>query len=147
MAIGVKCPNSDCGKEYRLQDELAGRKVRCRECGTVIVVPSDADAELAFPRHHPARLTCSNCGVVLGVRDAICPHCGYDVRSGVAVARREAQEKSSARDVLRRLLVPLLVVLAVAVLALGIFALLKLRDVWSTEGAQVQVEEPESSAE
>lgn len=31
MAIKTECPS--CGKDYRVKDELDGRKIRCKECG------------------------------------------------------------------------------------------------------------------
>lgn len=37
MPIQVKCPN--CSKEYRLKDELAGKKIRCKECETSFQIP------------------------------------------------------------------------------------------------------------
>ncbi|MDA0833226.1 MAG: hypothetical protein O2955_06745 [Planctomycetota bacterium] len=38
MTIQVKCPQ--CSKEYRLKDELAGKKIRCKECETSFAVPA-----------------------------------------------------------------------------------------------------------
>ncbi|MGD2174135.1 MAG: hypothetical protein PVJ27_01940 [Candidatus Brocadiaceae bacterium] len=105
MAIRVKCPNQQCGKVYTLKDELAGKKVRCTECRSVIEVPSagdsglalaDDDEDLSLPDYHPARLTCTNCGAVLGVRDAICKNCGGDIRSGVTVMKITKEEKQRA---------------------------------------------------
>ncbi len=37
MAISVEC--SACGQSYRLKDEMAGRKIRCKGCQTPIEVP------------------------------------------------------------------------------------------------------------
>ena len=37
MAWNVSCPK--CGKRYRVGEDKAGRKVRCRGCGTAIRVP------------------------------------------------------------------------------------------------------------
>jgi hypothetical protein len=37
MAISVEC--SACGQTYRLKDEMAGRKIRCKACQTPIEVP------------------------------------------------------------------------------------------------------------
>jgi hypothetical protein len=37
MAISVEC--SACGQSYRLKDEMAGRKIRCKACQTPIEVP------------------------------------------------------------------------------------------------------------
>jgi len=108
MAIEVKCSNPQCGKIYRVKDEAAGKKFKCKQCQTVLVVPAApgkqamppapaADAASQFKpqasQHHPARLTCTNCGAVLGVRDAICPGCGGDVRSGVTIMRITPEEK------------------------------------------------------
>ncbi len=42
MAIPVLC---DCGKSYRLKDEFAGRRVKCRECGVTLQVPTVALAD------------------------------------------------------------------------------------------------------
>ncbi|MGZ0167174.1 MAG: MJ0042-type zinc finger domain-containing protein [Planctomycetales bacterium] len=42
MTIEFECP--DCSREYRVKDELAGRGVTCKDCGTKINVP-DPDAE------------------------------------------------------------------------------------------------------
>ena len=37
MAISVEC--SACGQSYRLKDEMAGRRIRCKACQTPIEVP------------------------------------------------------------------------------------------------------------
>lgn len=42
MTIEFECP--DCSREYRVKDELAGRRVTCKGCGEKIQVP-DPDAE------------------------------------------------------------------------------------------------------
>ncbi len=42
MTIEFECP--DCSREYRVKDELAGRRVTCKDCGTKINVP-DLDQE------------------------------------------------------------------------------------------------------
>jgi predicted Zn finger-like uncharacterized protein len=39
MAILVICP--DCEAKFKASDELAGKKIRCRNCKEVIVVPSE----------------------------------------------------------------------------------------------------------
>lgn len=38
MAIDVTCRK--CGKEYRVREERAGTKIRCKECQGTIAVPS-----------------------------------------------------------------------------------------------------------
>jgi dienelactone hydrolase len=40
MPITIKCP--DCQKAYRLGDQLAGKKFRCKECGSTVAVPGEA---------------------------------------------------------------------------------------------------------
>lgn len=40
MTIELDCQS--CGKSYRLGDQLAGKKVKCKECGTTIKVPAAA---------------------------------------------------------------------------------------------------------
>lgn len=55
MTIEFECP--DCSREYRVKDELAGRGVTCKDCGTKIHVPDpyaeddewdDYDEEAAY---------------------------------------------------------------------------------------------------
>ncbi|MCX7421199.1 MAG: hypothetical protein NT013_16880 [Planctomycetia bacterium] len=55
MTIPVQCPA--CLKEYGLRDELAGKRVRCKECGENISVPllrtmdnNDAEPSLVKPK-------------------------------------------------------------------------------------------------
>ncbi len=38
MPIDVVCPK--CGKDYRVKDERAGTRIRCKECQTAISVPA-----------------------------------------------------------------------------------------------------------
>lgn len=38
MAIEFNCPQ--CGKAYRVSDELAGRMAKCRECSVVMTIPA-----------------------------------------------------------------------------------------------------------
>ena len=44
MPIHVTCA---CGKAYTFKDELAGRRVKCRECGQVIEIPAAPAEEAA----------------------------------------------------------------------------------------------------
>ncbi len=113
MLIKVSCPNPACGRALSLREKFAGKKVRCPQCRAVIFVPGASAAQAAAARtggpageaagqagiphpFHPARQVCTNCGAVLGVRDATCPSCGGDVRSGVTVMRITADEKKRA---------------------------------------------------
>ena len=40
MTISVACEK--CGFKYKLKDELAGKKVTCKDCQTVFVVPCNS---------------------------------------------------------------------------------------------------------
>ncbi len=49
MSLSVTCP--DCDKTLRVKDELAGKKVRCPGCSTVIPIPAkelEADDDVEF---------------------------------------------------------------------------------------------------
>jgi hypothetical protein len=39
MSIRLECPNGSCGKGLKVKEELAGKAVKCRACGTVLKVP------------------------------------------------------------------------------------------------------------
>ncbi len=38
MPIAISC--KDCGRDYRLKDELAGKKIKCKDCGATVAVPA-----------------------------------------------------------------------------------------------------------
>jgi DNA-directed RNA polymerase subunit RPC12/RpoP len=40
MALSVRC--GQCGKEFRVKDELAGKRVKCSACGQPIAIPAAA---------------------------------------------------------------------------------------------------------
>ena len=42
MAISVACA---CGKQLKVKDELAGKKIRCPACQAAVVVPAAAPPE------------------------------------------------------------------------------------------------------
>lgn len=45
MPISVDC---DCGKSYKLADDKAGMKLRCKDCGAIIKVPSGDEDEFGL---------------------------------------------------------------------------------------------------
>ncbi len=110
MARKVVCPNPQCEVVFEVDDDMVGQTTYCPQCGSPCDVPAEAMAEAppeagqeaaeGQPIHHPARQQCPNCGTVLGVRAAICPECGADIRTGAAAEL--AEEK-------RRDLVPILI--------------------------------------
>src|SRR5918993_402714 len=44
MSIPVQCEH--CFKKYNAPDSMAGKKIKCRNCGKVFSVPGGADDEL-----------------------------------------------------------------------------------------------------
>lgn len=44
MPISLSCPN--CGRGYLLKTELAGRNIRCRDCSTVLQVPTQTSHDV-----------------------------------------------------------------------------------------------------
>ena len=53
MAIALTC--SECERDMKVKDELAGRKIKCPECGSVLMVPSGAKKASAVVAGAPAR--------------------------------------------------------------------------------------------
>jgi hypothetical protein len=47
MKISIQC--GQCGKQYQVKPELAGKKVKCQACGTPISIPADAEAKGESP--------------------------------------------------------------------------------------------------
>lgn len=43
MAIDVTC--AECGRSYRMKDERAGSRVRCKDCQSIMHVPDEAAGE------------------------------------------------------------------------------------------------------
>ena len=55
MAISFSCPQ--CGKGYKVKDELAGKTVPCKECAEPIrIPPAILEAQAAFERDLPQLL-------------------------------------------------------------------------------------------
>jgi len=106
-----------------LQDELAGKKVRCPQCGATIQVPGVGQARppegpAAAPAA-PSGAACKHCGAVLAPGSKLCAACGT-----VAGARKRPVRKKAGSP---GALVAVGVFLLVAVLAgAGIFVGLKL---------------------
>jgi len=100
------CGNPDCGVKIKAPNREIGDVLKCPKCGhegkVLADFPEEFDIETADPpaqgerQHHPARQICSNCGALLGVRDAICPHCGADIRTGTVVMRAPVVKKRPA---------------------------------------------------
>ena len=46
MAISIDC--QECGEQYKLKDEFAGKKVKCTKCSAVIAVPGAVEQAQAI---------------------------------------------------------------------------------------------------
>lgn len=54
MAIEFECP--ECDRPYRVRDDLAGRRIPCKECGARMKVPDDGyDEYESAPRRGKKR--------------------------------------------------------------------------------------------
>jgi len=76
IMISFNCPG--CNKTFSLKDELAGRKAKCPQCGTVLVVPNSAHAVARQPGRQPEAppACCSICGDSLQIGARFCSGCG-----------------------------------------------------------------------
>jgi hypothetical protein len=102
MPDTMKCSDAACGATIDTSGKEIGDVVTCPKCGKENKVLADfgdafdisgimpADDEQA----HPARIKCTACGQLLGVRDAVCKNCGADVRSGVSQIRITREDKA-----------------------------------------------------
>jgi hypothetical protein len=101
MPDTITCSDESCGATIETVGKEVGAIVQCPKCGkenTVLASFGDEfDLDALMPddgeQAHPARIKCTACGSLLGVRDAICKNCGADVRSGVSQIRITAEEK------------------------------------------------------
>ncbi len=88
MAIEIQC--DQCQQSYKVGDNLAGRKVKCRNCGAPIVVPQkkadgveDEGGAMPLPgRRSDAPANCPNCSAAVVPDARICLACGFDLATG-----------------------------------------------------------------
>lgn len=79
MAIIVTCT---CGKQFKVKDELAGKRGKCAACGRVLSVPTLAPS-LVQEKATPSPLrACPTCQEALQPNAVICLNCGHDLRTG-----------------------------------------------------------------
>lgn len=122
----VKFRCSGCGRKLGVPSSYAGRKVKCKDCGSVVEVPSDEpvvalETEPSSPlgeallsvnpaaaeRPQPVALAaaakeprgeraCPKCGRSCGAAAAICTGCGHSFKMGVNVKHVEAAKKAAS---------------------------------------------------
>ena len=144
MPRTVTCSDAGCGVAIPVDGKEVGESVACPKCGTATQVLADFGDEFdiegfetAAPAEagaanangtgngdrdhiaHPARQQCPNCGAVLGVRDAICPKCNCDIRTGAAVHVVEEEKTFPLVPVLIGAGVALVIVIVVVVMVLA----------------------------
>lgn len=88
MTISVAC--GSCAKRFRANEKLAGKRVKCPECGGVLTIPPVDSA--ALPR------LCPSCAQPLDSKAILCVSCGYDTRVGrkiITVTDADEAEDSS----------------------------------------------------
>lgn len=105
MPATVTCSNPRCRAAIPAAEKQVGDSVTCPKCGTENRILADFGTEfdistIEAPQegrgvHHPARLKCTACGALLGVRDAVCPNCGGDVRTGMTHLRITEGQKAA----------------------------------------------------
>jgi hypothetical protein len=135
-AITVNCP--ECDKKMKVPEDARGKKVRCKACEHVFVVPGGAakppdKAKPAKPASKPTKpgaadddgdgkpygvttldLTprCPDCANEMEEGDRICLHCGYDTRTRTFYRTRKLHDTTGA-DVFLWLLPGIACVIAV----------------------------------
>ncbi len=84
MPIVVGC---DCGKTFRVKDELAGKRVKCSSCGKPLFIPlPSASVDKSKPTLSSTK-DCSACKKPMPNDAVICVHCGLDLRTGKMLSR------------------------------------------------------------
>lgn len=91
-----------CGKRLNLNDELAGKQVRCPGCSVVITVPRQSPPTSVADEDEPILLTCS-CGSALRVNSSFagkairCPKCSETNRVPDANSAKMNQRSTTSR--------------------------------------------------
>ena len=106
MPISVQC--STCRKRFKAGDQLAGKRVKCPQCGSVIAIPQrmaeaalSASSDMASREPAPSIFDeediplqsatkpaaqplkpCPGCGAEMPGQAVLCIRCGFDTRSG-----------------------------------------------------------------
>src|SRR5262245_9161534 len=93
MPIQVKCPNPSCGKSLRVNDELAGKTVRCPACKNALKLPAATPAPV--PAAQPAAKKAAPAPAAAARAPAPAP--AREKANGTRPARPPADEEDRAR--------------------------------------------------
>jgi len=90
MPIPVTC---ECGKTYNVKEELAGKTVRCKQCGDLLRIPTEDDMKELVKESgqyltqtkttEEATIRCANCGRSMPKTLEKCRHCGKMLRKSM----------------------------------------------------------------
>ena len=104
MAITAQC--GSCNKKFKANEQLAGKRVKCPQCGGVITIPVPQPAEShgsmaslldeesvpATPAPKPKPKApaaiakkCPSCSAEITAGAVLCVNCGFDLRTGKPV--------------------------------------------------------------
>lgn len=108
MTNDVSCP--ECHKQIKAKPELQGKKVRCKGCGHIFVIPAGSEAKPATTAAATDELEsygiaadkdegvprCPHCAKELASAEAvICLHCGYNMQTRQRVATVKVEETTA----------------------------------------------------
>ena len=116
----VTCPG--CGKGYRWQSTLAGKKVPCKQCGETFTVPNAPGTGLADHQapvtedgtyeldiNEPASQTthktaphngkCPSCNSPIRAAAVLCMNCGFNVAEGKKLKTAVAETPAEAEEI------------------------------------------------
>ena len=115
--ITLNCP--DCDQEYKLDDDMAGKKAAC-QCGSILFVPKIVDAP-------QGQKSCPQCNKLSNEESVICVNCGYNFHTGGRMRSAETRiehEDSPKIIFLRRIIKPcifLIILIVVGVIIYNMF--------------------------
>ena len=107
MPIQVACK---CGQRFTAKDALAGKTVKCPQCGQPLKIPTarpastpsdmdDAISDLLDEAGlHGGIMRCPGCGTPLPENAVLCVSCGYDLRKGHRIKTRVGVESDLDED-------------------------------------------------
>jgi hypothetical protein len=117
MPIKAEC--GSCHKRFKAPDKLAGKKIKCPQCGGAIPIPVPAPPQqaqgdtygiaeepnaeaVAPPPPQVAASACPSCGSPLVEKAVLCVLCGYDLRSGQKLETQQAAPSDESQVTLKR---------------------------------------------
>jgi len=89
------CP--ECDRGLSVPTEIAGKKIKCPQCATMIVVPAEGETDLV-EQSKPNRV-CPSCSASLAADAVLCVKCGLDLRTGKKLATSVSPAKSATPTV------------------------------------------------